>query len=119
MRGGRKMGAQCDTLLIISDCAPKRRIHSGEKISGGGSRDCQLPPGQIEFGGTNYKILPCRSGWTRRFKLPAFTKGERTRKERNTSPRGKEDEWFSGRRQRTLAWAGLGVGVFLLRPLAT
>ena len=103
------MGAQCDTLLIISDCAPKRRIHSGEKISGGGSHDCQLPPGQIEFGGTNYKILPCRSGWTRRFKLPALQKGSR--------PEKKEIPLLVERKTNGLAaggserWPGPGLGL--------
>ena len=43
-------GAQRDTLLIVSGCAPRRLVHCGEKVSGRNQRRGSAP-GQIEFGG--------------------------------------------------------------------
>ena len=45
-----KRGAQRDTLLIVSGCAPRHQAHCGEKVSGRNQRRGSAP-GQIEFGG--------------------------------------------------------------------
>ena len=47
----KKRGAQRDTLLIVSGCAPRRQVHCGEKLSGRNQRRGSAP-GQIEFEGT-------------------------------------------------------------------
>jgi hypothetical protein len=49
-RAEKKGGAQRDTLLIVSGCAPRRQVHCGEKVSGRNQRRGSAP-GQIEFGG--------------------------------------------------------------------
>ena len=51
VREEEKRGAQRDTLLIVSGCAPRRQVHCGEKLSGRNQRRGSAP-GQIEFEGT-------------------------------------------------------------------
>jgi hypothetical protein len=55
----KKRGAQRDTLLIVSGCAPRRQVHCGENSSGRNQRRGSAP-GQIEFEAQRW---PLRSLW--------------------------------------------------------
>jgi hypothetical protein len=74
-------GAQRDTLLIVSGCAPRRQVHCGEALSGRNQRRGSVP-GQIEFEGTALAAALTLAEPSA-LRLPGLQKGsEKRRKEK-------------------------------------
>jgi len=76
-----KVGAQRDTLLIRSGCAPGHRIHSGEKVSGAvQAMKNRYPASAILLARASHRVA---SGWTRRLCSPEYMRGAELRDERS------------------------------------
>ena len=73
----KKGGAQRDTLLIVSGCAPRRLVHCGEKVSGRNQRRGSAP-GQIGSEGTALAVAPTLAE-PGALRLPGLQKGSEKR----------------------------------------